>query len=248
MRLLLSGVVTASLFAAVGLANAVPSNAVFAFTDGTFPGSAVLNVSTAGGSAAFNATVAGNYNEANTLATGSYLAGFCGSSDGCLGDDLTSRNFFVFDLSGLSSLATGASLALFNPDASVLPGSGLPVAPGYISTAPSLTYTNFDVSSPIDPTTGTSTAADVYADLGSGTMYGSSVVSPADNGRFVTVALNSSAIAGINGRSGGSFAIGGAVTQAAVAVPEPLSLSLLGLGFSAALAARRVTGRGTRRA
>ena len=239
MRILQLGVVALGLMGLSGgwsgAALAGPSNAVFAYTDGTTPGSVFLTLNTAGGSRTVNASLAGAYDQNGGLVTGNYLAGVCGSSDGCLGDDLSRHDFFVFSLSGLSARVISATLNLFNPEASVDPGLGTPIPPGYISTAPSLTYTNFDVASALDPVTGTSAAANVYGDLGSGAIYGSTVVSPLNNGQFVSVTLNAAALTALNQAAGGNFSIGGSVTS----VPEPISLALFGLGLGALTFARR---------
>jgi hypothetical protein len=79
--------------------------------------------------------------------------------------------------------------------------------PGYLSTNPTELYTLFDVSTPIASLTANQAgAAGIYNDLGSGVSYGSRIVSAADNGTFVTIAVNASALAAINDAAGEQFA------------------------------------------
>ncbi len=145
-----------------------------------------------------------------------YIAGVCGSSDSCLGDDLNRRDFFVFDVP--PGLYTSAVLSLFNPSV------------GYISTNPTETYDSWDVSTLIFDLEANNTGrVDIFNDLGSGMQFGSVVVSAADNGTFVNITLNSDALVAINSAEGGPLAIGGAVELGAP-VPEPATLLLFGSG------------------
>ena len=52
----------------------------------------------------------------------------------------------------------------------------------------------------------------VFADLGTGTSYGSRVVSSADNNNTVTVALNAAAFSTLAAAGPGLFGLGGALT------------------------------------
>ena len=123
----------------------------------------------------------------------------------------TFRNFFVFDLSGVTDPIVGATLRLFNP------------AGGFASLDPTETYTLFDVSTPIASlTAGGAGMVSIHTDLGSGTQYGSQIVSAADNGAIVNISLNGNALTALNGASG-LFAIGGAVTT----LVSPLDLELI---------------------
>ena len=110
------------------------------------------------------------------------------------------RNFFVFDLSSVDLEIVSVQLVVFNG------------VNGYISSDPSETYTSFDVSTDplvlIDGTGGTA----AFADLGTGVSYGSHVATESDNGTFVTITLNSSAVASANAAAGGVWALGGAIT------------------------------------
>lgn len=217
-----------------GAANAGLSNVVFEYTYDPYltgPQQLILN-----GSTVIDASYMGWYdqNGAHSANNPDYLAGTCGSSDACFGNDINYNDFFVFDLSNITFPITSATLSLFNPSAPPAPG------PGFLSIKP-LTYTNWDVTSTIrDVIADQSTATDIYTDLGSGIEYGSVVVTSADNGAQVLVDLNSDALLALNEATGGLFAIGGSVTSPVpTEAPEPLTLSLIGGGLAGIAAARR---------
>jgi len=132
-------------------------------------------------------------------------------------DSVERRNFFIFDLGGVTGEITGATLSLYNPD------SDLAFLKGYVSPDPTETYTLFDV------TTATSTlklsqvgaaAAAVFDDLGAGTILGQVTLSSADNGTTVSIVLDGDALAALNAARGGEFAIGGALTTLGGAAEE----------------------------
>src|SRR5437764_4299684 len=109
------------------------------------------------------------------------------------------RSFFTFDLSSLSQTALSATLEV--------------VRYRYSSPDPSETLGLFDVTT--DAATlnnNTGTSATIFADLGSGTSYGTFVI-PAyssSSTETLTFPLNAAAIANINA-STGFFSIGGAL-------------------------------------
>lgn len=122
-----------------------------------------------------------------------------------------SRNYFVFDLSGLSGQTiTSANLELYNR------------LSGYLSPDPSETFALFSVSSaPSDLTIprspGDATGLALFSDLGQGDIYGSVDVTESDEGLFVTVSLNATGLAALQASVGGDFAMGGALTT----IPDP---------------------------
>jgi len=116
------------------------------------------------------------------------------------------RNFFVFDLSGVTDDIIGATLKLYVPDSEDGVRNNAPY--------PSLTYNLFDVTTSISSLTagGTGGLLSTWADLGSGTQYGSRNVTDSDEGSYLDIALNGNALTALNGANG-LFAFGGAVTQ-----------------------------------
>jgi hypothetical protein len=98
----------------------------------------------------------------------------------------------------------------------------LTITTGTVSTSdPSETATFFDVSTPASTlgpgfgfSQGSSTGMAVYADLGSGTVFGSQVYFPSDSpAGSKTITLNSAALDAMNAARGSGFSIGGAVTS-----------------------------------
>jgi PEP-CTERM motif len=159
------------------------------------------------------------------------------------------RSFFVFNLSGVSGTVVSAALNIFNS--------------AYSSADPSETLGIFDVSTPIAVLIATGTGQiPIYDDLGSGTLFGSTTVSPANNNANVTITLNSVALAALQSGLGSDFAFGGALTTLSrpnltegvftfsnnftgtrqlvvTTVPEPASLALFASGLTAIAVARR---------
>jgi hypothetical protein len=119
----------------------------------------------------------------------------------------THRNYFVFDLTGVTDNVTTAQLVVNSPFGS------------YISPDLTETWTIFDYTSAIAILQNqNSSSVGAYNDLGSGNAYGSAIVSEASEGipngpTFpVVIDLNATAIADINAARGGNFALGGALT------------------------------------
>jgi len=127
-------------------------------------------------------------------ANGNFYTGMYG------GDHTEGRSFFVFDLTGVSGPITTASIQLQMPPA------------GYGSSDPSETFAIFDyLLSPTGLQSAPITAGG-FADLGTGTQFGSVNLTPASQGTVVVINLNAAGITAITNALGGKFAVGGAVT------------------------------------
>ena len=111
------------------------------------------------------------------------------------------RNYFVFDLAGVTDNVTAAHFVVHSPFGS------------YISPDPTETWTIFDYSSDIAILQNQSSiSVPAYNDLGSGTVYGSVVVSESSEAFLVAINLNNDAITNINNTRGNKLALGGAIT------------------------------------
>jgi len=93
------------------------------------------------------------------------------------------RNFFVFDLSGVTDEIISATLRVYNPPS------------GYYSPSPSETLGLFDFTSSIAALSAGTGGVTAFTDLGSGTSYGTRVVTAADDGQIVAMPLNAAALA-----------------------------------------------------
>ena len=121
------------------------------------------------------------------------------------------RDFFTFDLGSLNDLAIlSGRFQAYNPSATTGAGDG------FYSDDSTETYTLFDVNTPVAQLlAGGSGLTGIFDDLGTGTEYGSRIVSAADNGTLVSVDLNDAALADLNAARGNAFALGGALTTLA---------------------------------
>jgi hypothetical protein len=178
-------------------------------------------------------TQGGNQNGSN--ATNNTLTGNCGLGDCGAGEY---RSFFSFDIPTLSSPLTAATLLLYNYDVETL-------------------------QSPTITMEVTSTGGLNFADLGTGTFFGSRTYTAGDSNQAEGIVLNQAALAAI-GLGGGTFTIsgritspttfsGGAVDQFTIGssdgqqqleltsggVPEPASWALMISGFGLAGVALR---------
>jgi hypothetical protein len=118
------------------------------------------------------------------------------------------RDYVTFGLGAETPTIIGAELRLYNP------------TPGYSSTDLTETYTLFDVSSSplvLDTTrlSGDATGIGIFNDLGSGTVFGTRIVSAADNSTNVGITLNAAAVAALNAAIGSTVSFGGAITSLA---------------------------------
>lgn len=191
------------------------------------------------GATVIDASVRGSYNEigVHNAWNRNYIAGKC--SD-CAGNYYY-RNFFTFDLNGIVGQITSAILRV---------DAGFVYSPG--------TYDLYDVSTAVSLlTSDTSDRTDIYADLGSGRTYGTTDIARTQSYTAIDIILNAAALEDLNAANG-VFAIGGAYTgprfhafgasqnspvpqllAETAAVPEPLPLSLIGLGLAALSFTRR---------
>jgi hypothetical protein len=115
------------------------------------------------------------------------------------------RNYTTFVLPATTPTILGAELRLVNP------------AGSYNSPDPAETYTLYDVSATaqaLDATrlVGDATGIAIHGDLGSGTVFGSRVVSAADNNTTVAITLNAAGVAALNAAIGSTISLGGALT------------------------------------
>ena len=186
----------------------------------------------------------GVYNEAGGHVRGyqGYVVGDNRATDGP-GDI---RNFFVFDLSGITQAIASAKLAL-----------SVPTPGGFASIYRSENYELHDVSTPLAALLDGTGGVAAHTDFGTGVVYGSRVMSSADIGTIVEIPLNASAIATLDAANG-PVAIGGSLTTLdgdesvqlvfnqsyttqsisqlrLTLVPEPSSMTLMGMAMVGSL-------------
>ena len=200
--------------------------------------------------AVINAIDSGWYNQAGThiAPNDNYIVGDVSGSE--------VHNFVVFDLTSVLNEITAASVELYNPD------NALPALRGYVSPDATETLALYDVATAVGTVRLSQVGAAgvaIFDDLGSGTLFGNQIVSVADNGTTISIALNAEGIAALNAARGGLFAVGGALTTLGSvgneyvfgfsqsidnpevrrlniqSVPEPSTVALLGLGLALAV-------------
>lgn len=148
-----------------------------------------------------------------------------GNADGSLYND-----FFVVDLSSITGPITSASLNLVT----------------FYAPGPTVTFTLFDVSTPIPELTAdaisTEQALNIYYDLSSGVSYGQLTVGDPFP-EMIHLELNAAGVAALNNALGGTIALGGTVSPSAI--PEPSTYAaLLGAAALATVIVRRRRGAG----
>ncbi len=134
---------------------------------------------------------------------GNFVTGFSGSEPGSASQNEELRSFFRFDLSGIIGPVLTADFQV-----------ELPVD-GYRSTDATEAFALFDFLLHPSDLTSSPLPAGAFADLGTGTLFGSGAVALSNEGTLLTISLNAAAVAAINGSLGGRFAVGGAATSLA---------------------------------
>ncbi|MGC4046459.1 MAG: hypothetical protein QM758_21925 [Armatimonas sp.] len=116
------------------------------------------------------------------------------------------RSWFVFDLTGVNSMITSASLNLFNPSVATSGGNG------YFSPDASETYQVTSTSTAVGmfgPSYSGAPAQAIFDTLGTGTLFGMVNISSADNGSVVGLNFNAAGLAYLNANLGQQVAFGG---------------------------------------
>jgi hypothetical protein len=163
----------------------------------------------------YEASNSGHYDNLGGSIFTNYQAGFDGFNNNPLSEV---RNFFAFDLSGLSGPITSATLTI--------PSNPFGIGYNNTSGSASITYTNWDVSTSFDDLGDGMNGLSTFADLGSGEKFGSALVHQGD--LFTTVTLDAAALADISAAEGKDFAIGGSAMATA---PEASTWTMMIVGF-----------------
>ena len=161
------------------------------------------------------AFTSGHYDNLGEQISTNYQAGFDGFNNNPLSEV---RNYFAFDLSGLTGAITSATL--------VIPSNPFGIGYNNTSGSASITYTNWDVSTSVDDVVDGTNGLSTFADLGSGEKFGSALVHQGD--LVTTVTLDAAALDDIFAAEGGQFAIGG---SAMATVPEASTWAMMIVGF-----------------
>jgi hypothetical protein len=209
--------------AAAALVTAGPAAAVDRWLFGYSPAGSQTLLSDGGTSETNNHGWFNNFGIHDASNSNYFVGGFSGG--------LELRNFFIFDVTGFGAVSD-AQLEIGNPGGE---GSGGGLNLNGVS---SVTWTLYDFGTFVDTNQGYTGATGIFADLGTGTSYGSVTVSGATT--LVTVSLNAAGIAAINQAiaTDGLFKVGGRLTPLAV-IPEPGTWALLIAGFGMVGAAVR---------
>jgi hypothetical protein len=127
----------------------------------------------------------------NTPTSENYIVGWSLSAEW--------RNWFVFDLAGVTDEISSAKLKLFAP-----------LDTGYVSVDATETYELYSYESSVSDLR-LENGLGNFDDLADGASYGQVVISAQDNGTVVEIQLNQTGINALNSANG-EFAIGGSVT------------------------------------
>jgi hypothetical protein len=188
-----------------------------------------LSVTTTTGVFSFNAFDSGWYDStgSHTNSNDNYI--ISDPSLGCTGCDgfaqtTTTHDYFAFRLGNSTVTGNVLSATLSVPN---------PVA-GYLGPVGGLLVSLWDVTTDLNTVVANAAGqVGTYNDLGSGVLYSTRVVGPADNGTNILFNLNANALTAIASASGPNgtslFGIGGSLGN--TAVPEPSALALLAVGL-----------------
>ena len=143
-----------------------------------------------------NAADAGWYNGNGTheSANKNYLCGFSGF------EEAPYRDYFYFNIPPLTQTVASAVLRIYSSNVE-MPSKGETFELHHVAT-PSATLRADSVGN-----------ANIYTDLGDGTVYGSRTFSGSDDGQYFTISLNSAFLSQLAAASGGSIAIGGTLVS-----------------------------------
>lgn len=188
---------------------------VFGYTFEGYSRQLILN----GGATIIEATNSGWYNSTggtNFPTDSNYIVGQSPAG--------TFRNFFTFNLSGVTEPITSAVLSIYNPGIGFTGGDKT-----FVARDATLLYTSL--------LSGIESAA-TYNAIGAGTVIGSTLVTSASNDTNVQITLNPYAIAVLNALEGSrNFAIGGTIGLSAV--PLPAALPMFGFAVAGLFGAAR---------
>jgi len=204
----------------VTVASASTSMAIFAFTYSPYQLGDVELQTNSGNTVS---TLTGWYDITGMHGAGNpdYIVGLCGSGDSCNGGNDVFNNFFVFNVPAGTS--TSATISAYLPN----PGNGLSA---FYCNCTSLTYQLWDVTTPVGQVMASNSGrVDIYNDLGSGTFFGSAVVTSGDQGTQILINLDAAGLASLNASAGGLWAVGGSIYGAQS--PEPGTLVMFGSGI-----------------
>ncbi len=115
---------------------------------------------------------------------------------------LSFRNYTTFDTSGLTGTVTAATVRYFLPEDSFFSWSGSETFNVYDVSTSAATLSAFHLN-----------ATGIYADLGSGTLFGSATINYNLQGSYVDVSLNSAFLTYINNSAPDIFSFGGALAS-----------------------------------
>ncbi len=198
-------------------AHAITNDYIFAFTGFDIP------TLTINGGTTIDATAQGWVNNAGQHNVDNYIVGDCAMCT----TQANYHNFFSFDLTGITGPINSATISIFNP----VSGSAGPAKNYLLHNA-----NGIDQGSLLNGGTSAQNLAD-YNAIELAQVYGTTVVTTANNNSFITVTLNNFARAALQALEGQTFTVGGTANNVGT-VPLPASVymlaaALVAMGFVA---------------